>query len=202
MLRPMRLHSPLLILAMLSASCALTSGLDRDGLQIERMERAVLPMAEIALGSGQVRTAERLYRRLLDVDPTSVDACLGLSAAALMDGDAHAAARWGRAALDHAVLPAPRQAALLAHGRAALTAGLLEDARSSFAALADDEEASVEQSAWGWNGVGLTWLLAGDLKAAVIHLEKAVRAAPQEAVFGENLERALTLVDVSATPSG
>ena len=168
--------------------------LDRDRLQIERMEKAVLPMAEVALETGQLETAKRLYQRLLDMDPKSVGARMGLGDIAFRRGDSTEAARWHLAAVAHAEQPEQRHAALLAHGRAALDAGQLEAARNSFAQLADPgEQAPSASVAWGLNGVGLTLLLEGDLRGAIANMEQAVQRAPSESVFQENLERALAM---------
>ena len=168
--------------------------LDRDRLQIERMEKAVLPMAEVALETGQLETAKRLYQRLLDMDPNSVGARMGLGDIAFRRGDSTEAARWHLAAVAHAEQPEQRHAALLAHGRAALDAGQLEAARNSFAQLADPgEQAPSASVAWGLNGVGLTLLLEGDLRGAIANMEQAVQRAPSESVFQENLERALAM---------
>ena len=168
--------------------------MDRDRLQIERMEKAVLPMAEVALETGQLETAKRLYERLLDMDPNSVGARMGLGDIAFRRGDSTEAARWHLAAVAHAEQPEQRHAALLAHGRAALDAGQLEAARNSFAQLADPgEQAPSASVAWGLNGVGLTLLLEGDLRGAIANMEQAVQRAPSESVFQENLERALAM---------
>ena len=172
----------------------LMPSLDRDRLQIERMEKAVLPMAEVALETGQLETAKRLYQRLLDMDPNSVGARMGLGDIAFRRGDSTEAARWHLAAVAHAEQPEQRHAALLAHGRAALDAGQLEAARNSFAQLADPgEQAPSASVAWGLNGVGLTLLLEGDLRGAIANMEQAVQRAPSESVFQENLERALAM---------
>ena len=172
----------------------LMPSLDRDRLQIERMEKAVLPMAEVALETGQLETAKRLYQRLLDMDPNSVGARMGLGDIAFRRGDSTEAARWHLAAVAHAEQPEQRHAALLAHGRAALDAGQLEAARNSFAQLADPREQAPSASvAWGLNGVGLTLLLEGDLRGAIANMEQAVQRAPSESVFQENLERALAM---------
>ena len=179
--------------------------MDSDRLQTERVENAVLPMAEVALETGQLETAKRLYQRLLDVDPKSVRARMGLGEIAFRRGDSTEAARWHLAAVANAEQPEQRHAALLAHGRAALESGQLEAARDSFAQLADPKEQAPSASvAWGLNGVGLTLLLQGDLRGAVTNMEQAVRRAPSEPVFRENLERALALLgetDREAPPS-
>ena len=151
-------------------------------------------MAEVALETGQLETAKRLYQRLLDMDPNSVGARMGLGDIAFRRGDSTEAARWHLAAVAHAEQPEQRHAALLAHGRAALDAGQLEAARNSFAQLADPgEQAPSASVAWGLNGVGLTLLLEGDLRAAIANMEQAVQRAPSESVFQENLERALAM---------
>ena len=168
--------------------------MDSDRLQTERVENAVLPMAEVALETGQLETAKRLYQRLLDVDPESVSARMGLGEIAFRRGDSVDAARWHLSAVAYAEQPEQRHAALLAHGRAALDAGQLEAARNSFAQLADPkEEAPSDSVAWGLNGVGLTLLLEGDLRGAIAKMEQAVQRAPSEAVFQENLDRALAM---------
>lgn len=177
-----------------AAGCSMLMPMDSDRLQTERVEDAVLPMAEIAMQTGQLETAKRLYQRLLDVDPKSVPARMGLGEIAFRRGDSAESARWHLAAVAHAEQPEQRHAALLAHGRAALEAGQLEAARGSFAQLADPrEEAPLASVAWGLNGVGLTLLLEGDLQGAITNMEQAVQRAPSEALFQENLERALAM---------
>lgn len=172
--------------------------MDSDRLQTQRVEDAVLPMAEVAMQTGQLETAKRLYQRLLDVDPQSVPARTGLGEIAFRRGDSAEAARWHLAAVAHAEQPERRHAALLAHGRAALEAGQLEAARGSFAQLADPREQAPSASvAWGLNGVGLTLLLEGDLQGAIANMEQAVQRAPAESLFRDNLERALAMFAAS-----
>lgn len=172
--------------------------MDSDRLQTQRVEDAVLPMAEVAMQTGQLETAKRLYQRLLDVDPKSVPARAGLGEIAFRRGDSAEAARWHLAAVAHAEQPEQRHAALLAHGRAALEAGQLEAARGSFAQLADPrEQAPLASVAWGLNGVGLTLLLEGDLQGAIANMEQAVERAPAESLFRDNLERALAMFAAS-----
>lgn len=152
-------------------------------------------MASSALATGQVETARRLYERLLEFDPESVDARMGLGDVALADREAAQAANWYLAAVAYADAPAQRQAALLAHGRAALAAGDLDAAGASFGRLIDPREnASRVEVAWGYNGVGLVNLLAGNPREAVAALEQAVLRAPDEPRFQANLDRALRMV--------
>ncbi len=159
------------------------------------MERAVLPMARAALNAGQIETARRLYRRLLQLDPSSVDARMGLGDAAVESREPATAAQWYLAALANARTSEARHAALLAHGRAALSAGQLEAARKSFARLTDPlAQASQSNVAWGYNGLGLTLLLAGDLRGATAAMEQAVLRAPDEPRFRGNLARALAML--------
>lgn len=165
-----------------------------EQLRTRQMEEAVLPMAATALDSGQLETARRLYRRLLDVDPASVSARMGLGRVALREQEPAAAARWFLAALHHAEQAAHRHDALLAHGRAALAAGQVEAAGHSFGRLIDGEDSPPRATeAWGHNGVGLTRLLSGDSRGAVASLERAVLLAPEEDRFQGNLERALAM---------
>ena len=70
------------MLATLGAACSLLPE-QRDQPRAEQLERAVLPMARAALNAGQTETARRLYRRLLQIDPGSVDARMGLGDAAV-----------------------------------------------------------------------------------------------------------------------
>ena len=173
---------------------------DNDRPRVQQMEDAVLPIAATALDAGQVETARRLYRRLLEVDPDSVQARMGLGDVALRELEAAAAARWYRAALGHAKEPPERHAALLAHARAALAAGQLEEARKSFRRLTVPKEQALRESvAWGYNGVGLTLLLEGDLTGAVAAMEQAVLRAPDEERFQGNLNRALVMRDAIAS---
>ena len=182
------------MLATLGAACSLLPE-QRDQPRAEQLERAVLPMARAALNAGQTETARRLYRRLLQIDPSSVDARMGLGDAAVESREPATAAQWYLAALANARSPEARHAALLAHGRAALSAGQLEPARKSFARLTDPRaEASRSNVAWGYNGLGLTLLLAGDLRGATAAMEQAVLRAPDEPRFRGNLARALAML--------
>ena len=166
-----------------------------ERLEIQRVENAVLPMATAALETGQLETARRLYGRLLELDPKSFQARMGLGEAALRDRQPAAAARWYGEAIGIAQAPAQRHEALLAHGRAALESGQLAAARESFARLASpDEQAPRISVAWGLNGVGLAWLLEDDLPQAVQFMEQAIRQAPSELVFQENLDRAKSML--------
>lgn len=152
-------------------------------------------MASSALATGQIETARRLYERLLEFDPESVDARMGLGDVALADREPVQAANWYLAAIAYADAPVQRQAALLAHGRAALAAGDLDAAGASFGRLIDPlENASRAEVAWGYNGVGLVNLLAGNPREAVAALEQAVLRAPDEPRFQANLDRALRIV--------
>ena len=119
---------------------------------------------------------------------------MGLGDAAVAERESAEAARWYLAALGNARQPDERHSALLAHGRAALSDGQLEAARKSFARLTRaDENATETVVAWGFNGLGLTLLLAGDLANAVAALEQAVLRAPDERRFEGNLSRALAM---------
>ena len=181
-------------LAVLLAGCT-DAMRQRDRLRIERVENAVLPMATAALETGQMETAKRLYGRLLEVDPESFRARMGLGEAALRERQPADAARWYAQAIEVAQVPAQRHEALLAHGRAALESGQLQAAQESFARLASPEEQAPQASAaWGLNGVGLTQLLQDDLPAAVESMERAVLWAPSEPMFRENLARARAML--------
>lgn len=156
---------------------------------------AVLPVAKTALDAGQLETAGRLYRRLLDVNPQSFQARMGLGEVAHQRRDGAQAMRWFLAALAHAKTVTQRHDALLHHGRAALDAGQLEHAQSSFARLTDPQEAATnEYVAYGLNGVGLTLLLSGDLRTAVTLMEQAVERLPGDQNLRRNLSRALELL--------
>ena len=172
-----------------------------DTLRVDRIEDAVLPMASAALTAGQVETARRLYTRLLDVDAESVEARMGLGDVAMAMREHRQAANWYLAAAGLAREPAERHAALLAHGRAALTAGDLDAARASFERLTlAEENASRQHVAWGFNGIGVVSLLEGDPRAAVAALEQAVLGIPGESRFEGNLDRALRLAAGYAPP--
>ena len=56
------------------------------------------------------------------------------------------------------------------------------------------EQASLRDLAWAFNGIGLTKLLDGDLDGAVAAMQRAVRQAPSEPMFAENLNRALGML--------
>ena len=156
---------------------------------------AVLPVAKTALDAGQLETAGRLYRRLLDVNPQSFQARMGLGEVAHQRRDGAEAMRWFLAALAHAKTVTQRHDALLHHGRAALDAGQLEHAQGSFARLTDPQEAATnEYVAYGLNGVGLTLLLSGDVRTAVTLMEQAVERLPGDQNLRRNLSRALELL--------
>ena len=170
--------------------------LDSNGerVRVERIENAVLPMASAALTAGQVETARRLYTRLLEVDPESADARLGLGDVALANRETAQAASWYLAAVTYADRPETRHAALLAHGRAALAIGDLDAARASFARLTTpDENASQADIAWGFNGIGIVNLLEGNTRDALTAMEQAVLRRPNETMFQTNLDRALRI---------
>ena len=165
-----------------------------ERLRVARIENAVLPMAKAAVDAGQLETARRLYTRLLEVDPGSVDARMGLGDVALAKHAPAQAANWYLATVGHAGNLETRHVALLAHGRAALAAGDLESARRSFGRLADPaENASNSNAAWGFNGLGIVNLLEGRLDGAVASLERAVLLLPNEERFHGNLARSLKL---------
>ena len=167
---------------------------DQGSLRLDEVEQALLPVANIALETGQLETAKRLYQRLLDVDPASQAAHMGLGDVAFKDRRPHDAVRWYLAAQANAQTPEQRNDALLWHGRAALDAGELSAARRSFEHLAAAPEASTISVAWALNGIGLTLLLQGDLRGAVAAMEGAVRRAPGEQMFADNLRRALAML--------
>ena len=160
-------------------------------MRVERIEQALLPMARTALDAGQVGTARRLYSRLLEADPESADARMGLGDVALADRDVAQAATWYLAAVTQADGPATRHAALLAHGRAALADADVEAARESFSRLTDPaENASRSHAAWGFNGIGVIRLLEGKPAEAVVAIERAVLLDADEPRFHANLTRA------------
>ena len=184
----------ILLLPVLAAACAIIPP-KLEGISQRNMEDAVLSMATAALRTGQVETARRLYRRLLEVDPESVAARMGLGNVSLRRQDPALAARWYLLALARAVEPAERHAALLAHGRAALSAGQVDAARDSFVRLTDPREgAPPTYVAWGYNGLGLAHILSGDAWGAVAAIERAVLTAPEEPRFQGNLDRALAML--------
>lgn len=167
---------------------------ESDGLRIKSVEEAVLPMARVALEAEQTETAKRLYRRLLEVDPDSVSARMGLGDIAVAGRDSAEAARWYAAAVAYARRADERHPALLAHGRAALAIGELEAARKSFSRLTSEREYAPTLSvAWGLNGLGLVALLEGDIRGAIRFMEQAVLLAPDEQMLADNLSRALDL---------
>ena len=168
---------------------------NRAALRVDEVEQALLPIANVALDTGQLETAKRLYRRLLDVDEESYAARMGLGDVAFKDRRSEDAARWYLAAQVSATALPQLYDALLWHGRAALDAGQLAPARRSFERLATArEEAPTISVAWALNGIGLTLLLEGDLEGAVASMEQAVRKAPAEQMFADNLARALDML--------
>ena len=177
-----------------AAGCSLVPA-DGGRLRIEEVERALLPMASVAVDTGQLETAGRLYQRLLEVDPESFEAHMGLGDVAFKGRRSDEAARWYLGALTVSAEPDERHEALLWHGRAALEAGRLAESRRSFQQLTEArEQAPARSVAWAFNGVGLTRLLEGDLPAAVAAMRWAVRHAPNEPMFAENLDRALAML--------
>ncbi len=181
------------VAALLIGGCSVLPN-EGDALRVKRVEEAVLPMARVALEAEQIETAKRLYLRLLDVDPGSVKARMGLGDIAVERRDSAEAARWYAAAVAHARRADERQEALLAHGRAALSGGALEAARKSFSRLTSPREGAPSPSvAWGLNGLGLVALLEGDIRAAIGLMEQAVLLAPEESRLSDNLSRALDL---------
>ena len=181
------------VATLLIGSCSVLPN-EGDTLRVKRVEEAVLPMARIALEAEQTETAKRLYLRLLEVDPASVTARMGLGDIAVARRDSSEATRWYAAAVAHARRPDERHAALLAHGRAALSGGDLNAARKSFARLTSSrEDASTLNVAWGLNGLGLVALLEGDIRGAIKLMEQAVLLAPEEQRLSDNLTRALDL---------
>ncbi len=181
------------VATLLIGSCSVLPN-EGDSLRVKRVEEAVLPMARIALEAEQTETAQRLYLRLLEVDPESVTARMGLGDIAVARRDSSEATRWYAAAVAHASRPDERHAALLAHGRAALSGGQLTSARKSFARLTSSRENAPTLSvAWGLNGLGLVALLEGDIRGAIRLMEQAVLMAPEEQRLSDNLSRALDL---------
>ena len=161
-------------------------------MQIERISSAVLPFAEVALETGQLETAKRSYQNLLRVHPDSFQARMGLGEVELRRRNPAEAARWFVSALASASTLPERHDALLAHGRAALDAGHLEAARGSFARLTDPQEgASNAHVAFGLNGVGLTFMIDGDLRSAVTLMEQAVELLPHDQKLRGNLSLSL-----------
>ena len=180
--------------AALMAGCSLVPA-DGERLRIDEVERALLPMASVAVDTGQLETAERLYQRLLEASPQSFEAHMGLGDVAFTARRSQEAAGWYLGALAVASVPDQRHEALLWHGRAALEAGLLDDSRRSFQRLTEaGERAPATSVAWAFNGVGLTRLLEGDIRGAVAAMRRAVRHAPNEPMFAENLDRALAML--------
>lgn len=180
--------------ACLFVGCSLMPQNSGD-LRIDEVQRALLPMARVALDTGQLETAKRLYQRLLEVDPESFDARMGLGNVAFKDRRSTDAARWYLAALTSASTASERYDALLWHGRSALDDGQLQEARRSFQALVDERERAPATSvAWALNGIGLTLLLDGDIIGAINAMEQAVQQAGDEKMFADNLERALNML--------
>ena len=156
----------------------------------ERVARTILPMARVSADAGQTETAERLYRRLLELDPGSVDARMGLGDLAIDRKSPAEALRWYEEALEQAE-GAERSRALLAHGRAALAAGRVDAARESLTRfIAAEPPPPDAQMTWGLNGLALIALFEEDPGEAVLLFEQAVVLAPDQARIKENLDRA------------
>ena len=180
-------------LLLFTSSCSVLPN-ESHTWRVKRVEEVVLPMARVALEAEQTETARRLYLRLLDVDPDSVSARMGLGNVATAQRESAEAVRWYAAAVAHATGAEEHQAALLAHGRAALSGGELEAARRSFSRLTSPRESAPTLTvAWGLNGLGLVALLEGDIDGALRLMEQAVLLAPDENRLSENLARALDL---------
>ena len=172
-------------------------------MRARRIEQAVVPMARAALAAGQVETARRLYTRLLDVAPDAVEARVGLGDVAMAAGRPARAQTWYLDAASLAERPSDRHTALLAHGRAAITAGNLDAAQESFDRLVDPEErASPTNAAWGHNGLAVVAMLEGDPFGTVAAVERAVLLDPDEQRFRENLTRAVAVADAYRTEFG
>ena len=189
---------PLGIALLCTVAC---TGLPRyvEGPPPGQMTAAIVPLAQAALDAGQVEAARRLYGRLLTAEPYSAAARMGLGDIALRAGDATRAGRWYADAIRHAASPAERHAALLAHGRAALSAGNLGAAHESFVQLAEVAQDAPVDRAWGLNGIGLTQLLQGRMDAGIAAMEEATRLSPDEDRFRENLARARAARRASTT---
>ena len=166
---------------------------DSHSVRAQMIEDAVLPMAQTALQSGQMETAKRLYERLLNIDPESMSARMGLGDVAFAKQDTRVARQWYLGVAVRAEDPSVRQGALLAHARAALHSGDIEEAREGFARLANEQKASPSYVAWGMNGLGLTSLFDGNGSDAVVWIERAAQMEPSESRFRENLDRAISL---------
>ena len=176
------------------AGCSLMPQ-DSGDLELDEVQRALLPMASVALDTGQLETAKRLYQRLLDVDPNSYPARMGLGNVAFKDRSLADAARWYLAALANASTFSERHEALLWHGRAALGNGQTGAARNSFQQLVDEREnASSIHGAWAFNGIGMTLLLDGDILGAIDAMEQAVQLDSDEKMFASNLDRTLNIL--------
>ena len=189
-----RSWATVLLVAVMAAACTSTPP-EQERLRVQPMEDAVTPMAATALEAGQLETARRLYRRLMEVDATSVEARMGLGHVAMHEGDPGSAARWYATAFAIARMPRERHAARLAHGRAALADGQLEEAGESFRSLIDSTSRVPRKTvAWAYNGVGLTLLLEGDLRGAVEAMEQAALRAPGETKIHDNHRRVLAML--------
>ena len=176
-------------LALLAASCANFTG-ETERARQERVARAVLPMARVSAAAGQMETAERLYQRLLELDPESVGARMGLGDLAIDRRNPAEAMRWYGEALERAE-GAARSRALLAHGRAALAAGRVGTARENLTRfIASEPPPSDAQMAWGLNGLALIALFEEEPGEAVLLFEQAAVLAPDQARIKENLDRA------------
>ena len=177
------------VLALLAASCANFTG-ETERARQERVARAVLPMARVSAAAGQMETAERLYQRLLELDPESVGARMGLGDLAIDRRNPAEAMRWYGEALERAE-GAARSRALLAHGRAALAAGRVGTARENLTRfIASEPPPSDAQMAWGLNGLALIALFEEEPGEAVLLFEQAAVLAPDQARIKENLDRA------------
>ena len=147
-------------------------------------------MARVSAAAGQMETAERLYQRLLEIDPESVSARMGLGDLAIDRRNPAEAMRWYGEALERAE-GAARSRALLAHGRAALAAGRIGTAREHLTRfIASEPPPPDAQMAWGLNGLALIALFEEDPGEAVLLFEQAAVLAPDQARIKENLDRA------------
>ena len=193
-------RATVLLVTVLAAACTSTPP-EHERLRVERMEDAVTPLAATALEAGQLETARRLYRRLMEVDSKSVEARMGLGHVAMHQGDPSTAVQWYATAFAVARVPRERHAARLAQARAALADGQFEKAKESFESLLDSKSNITRKTAaWAYNGIGLTLLLEGDVHGAVEAMEQAVLRAPNETKIQKNHLRALAMAAVSGDP--
>ena len=147
----------------------------------------LLNLGRLDLQDRRSTAAAGRFRAVLDADPKSLPAALGMAAVARIEGNAKEAEDWmRRVAADHPESPH----AMLAVAQFYLGSrdyGQAEQAAATAVRLAAPDNAAA------LNMRGLAQLGIGEPEAAIASLQEAVKKAPQSTVYRLNLGRALAL---------